>query len=246
MRIWDEYLPSSDREVFAASGAGSSRGMGTRPVLLVVDVTYAFTGDVDEPILDSIAKWPDSCGPSAWQAIPRIQELLVGFRERALPVFYSMAAPPRADGFGGLPWRSSRRSSVEPVGGVDGSAIVADIAPTSSDVVIAKVAPSAFFGTHLTSYLTALGADTVVVCGATTSGCVRATVVDAFSHSLRVVLAEDATFDRGQVSHAIGLFDMDAKYADVMLSAEVLRNLGPMVEDPFAGRWPGARRGPGR
>jgi maleamate amidohydrolase len=225
MRIWDKFLTEADQDVFRASGTNAMLGFGKRPVLLVIDVTYAYTGDVDEPILDSIAKWPNSCGPFAWAALPQIQQLLTAFRSRGLPVFYSAAEPSRAGRFGAGLWRNEPRPAARGVEGVDGTAIVKEIAPENGEVVIRKVAPSAFFGTYLRSYLTEAGADTVVVCGGVTSGCVRASVVDGFSHNLRMIVAEDATFDRGEASHAIGLFDMDAKYADVMPTVEIVTDL---------------------
>ncbi len=83
------------------------------------------------------------------------------------------------------------------------------IAPQRGDVVIAKAKPSAFFGTPLLSYLIAWQVDTLLVAGGT-SGCVRATVVDAFSYNFLVSVVAEACFDRGQASHAINLFDMQA------------------------------------
>ena len=85
-----------------------------------------------------------------------------------------------------------------------------------------KQKPSGFFGTNMASYLTLLGCDSVIVTGTTTSGCVRATVLDAFSLNYRIALAEEGCFDRSQASHAINLCDMNAKYADVVKTAEVL------------------------
>ena len=96
------------------------------------------------------------------------------------------------------------------------------IAPGPKDIVIKKQKPSGFFGTNLASYLTLLGCDSVIVVGTTTSGCVRATVVDAFSLNYRVILAEEGCFDRSEASHAVSLCDMHAKYADVVPTAEVL------------------------
>src|SRR5690242_16955532 len=96
------------------------------------------------------------------------------------------------------------------------------IAPAPRDIVIRKRKPSGFFGSNLAAYLTLLGADSVVVVGTTTSGCVRATVVDAFSLNYRVTLAEEGCFDRSEASHAISLCDMHAKYADVVPTADVL------------------------
>ena len=88
--------------------------------------------------------------------------------------------------------------------------------------MIYKQKPSGFFGTNMASYLTLLGCDSVIVTGTTTSGCVRATVLDAFSLNYRVAIAEEGCFDRSQASHAINLCDMNAKYADVVKTSEVL------------------------
>src|SRR5207247_6799104 len=90
------------------------------------------------------------------------------------------------------------------------------------DIIIRKQKPSGFFGSNLAAYLTLLGADSVIVVGTTTSGCVRATVVDAFSLNYRVILAEEGCFDRSEASHAVSLCDMHAKYAHVVPTAEVL------------------------
>src|ERR671923_1855 len=105
---------------------------------------------------------------------------------------------------------------------LDGNEIVTLIAPGPRDIVIKKQKPSGFFGTNLASYLTLLGCDSVIVTGTTTSGCVRATVLDAFSLNYRIALAEEGCFDRSQASHAINLCDMNAKYADVVKTSEVL------------------------
>src|SRR5689334_22127595 len=88
--------------------------------------------------------------------------------------------------------------------------------------LIKKQKPSGFFGTNMASYLTLLGCDSVIVTVTTTSGCVRATVLDAFSLNYRIALAEEGCFDRSQASHAINLCDMNAKYADVVKTSEVL------------------------
>jgi nicotinamidase-related amidase len=88
--------------------------------------------------------------------------------------------------------------------------------------VIYKQKPSGFFGTPMTGYLTQLQCDSVIVTGTTTSGCVRATVVDAFSYNYRVAMVEEGCFDRSQASHAMTLCDLGAKYADIVKSAEVL------------------------
>ena len=93
--------------------------------------------------------------------------------------------------------------------------------------------PSVFFGSNLISYLTLLGCDSLIVTGCTTSGCVRATVVDAFSYNIRVAVAEDACFDRSEASHAISLCDMHAKYADVMPAREIRTFIASLADGLF-------------
>ena len=103
--------------------------------------------------------------------------------------------------------------------------IVDEIAPIKGELVISKDKPSVFFGTCLTSHLVQLGLDSLLVCGCTTSGCVRATVIDAFSYNYKLAVIEEGVFDRGEVSHAINLFDMNAKYADVISLEEAMEYL---------------------
>ncbi|MGB9644098.1 MAG: isochorismatase family protein [Stellaceae bacterium] len=111
--------------------------------------------------------------------------------------------------------------------------IVTMIAPGPRDIVIKKQKPSGFFGTNLASYLTLLGCDSVILVGTTTSGCVRATVVDAFSLNYRVILAEEGCFDRSEASHAVSLCDKHAKYADVLPTAEILSYFEQLPTDLF-------------
>jgi len=99
--------------------------------------------------------------------------------------------------------------------------------------VVLKQKPSGFFGTNMASYLTLLGCDSVIVTGTTTSGCVRATVLDAFSLNYRIALPEEACFDRSQASHAINLCDMNAKYADVVKTSEILAFLDSLPSGLF-------------
>ncbi len=106
-----------------------------------------------------------------------------------------------------------------------------EIAPEPRDIVIRKLKPSAFNGTALMGFLNDLGADSLIVTGTTTSGCVRASVIDAFSLNLRVALAEEGCFDRSEASHAINLCDMHAKYADVIPVEDALEVIENIDED---------------
>jgi isochorismate hydrolase len=113
----------------------------------------------------------------------------------------------------------------------DGNDIMDEIAPGPKDIVIRKLKPSAFSSTPLTAFLNDLGADSLIVTGTTTSGCVRASVIDAFSQNIRVTIAEEACFDRSQASHAINLCDMNAKYADVVSTEEALAYVDTIDEE---------------
>ena len=229
-RIWDRFLTEQDKAVFATSGYGAKAGGGKKPALLIIDVNYAFCGERPEPILESIRKWRTSCGEDAWQSLPHIRKLIDKCHEKGIPVIYTTGTV-RDDGWdkGSWAWKSSRTTEDVATGAPeardtnrDGNDIMDEIAPSPRDIVIRKLKPSAFFGTPLMAFLNDLGADSLVVTGTTTSGCVRASVLDAFSQNLRVVIAEEACFDRSQASHAINLCDMNAKYADVVSTDEAL------------------------
>src|SRR5438067_489634 len=229
-RVWDKFLTERDRAVFAAGGFGARAGFGKRPALLIIDVNWAFCGERPEPILDSIKRWRTSCGEDAWVALPYIRQLIDRAHAKGIPVIYTTGEgrPDKWDR-GSWSWKSSRAgetgaafSSSTNAPPLDGNEIVAPIAPGPKDIVIRKQKPSGFFGSNLASYLTLLACDSVVIVGTTTSGCVRATAVDAFSLNYRVILAEEGCFDRSEASHAVSLCDMHAKYADVVPTAEVL------------------------
>jgi nicotinamidase-related amidase len=234
--VWERFLTERDRQVMAAAGYGELAGFGERPALLVVDVNYQFCGDRSEPILESIKRWRNSSGAEAWDAVAVIARLAEAFRARRLPVIYTTGGA-RADGWdrGSWSWKNRRAQEAPPPlpGGLDSSSVVAEIAPQPQDILIVKQKPSAFFGTNLPSYLQLLGADSVVIVGGVTSGCVRATALDAFNLNFRVSLVEDGCFDRCEASHAITLFDMGSKYADIRSSAEVLDYAAGLSTDLF-------------
>jgi len=247
--IWTPFLTERDRAVFAASGYGARQGFGKRPAILVIDVNYNFCGDRSEPILESIKRWRNSCGAEAWDSIAAIKKLITAGRAKGLPILYSTGVRREDDwDAGSWAWKNSRSAErVIPTGvQADGNTIVPEIAPGPDDLVVYKQKPSAFHGTNLMSWLMLLGADSLIVTGTTTSGCVRATVLDAFSYNFRVSLVEEGCFDRAQASHAINLCDMHAKYADVIKLEESLSFIqglpaGLFPDLPGAGRKDGPR-----
>ena len=89
MAVWDAFLTEQDRAVFARSGHGARAGFGKRPALLVVDVSYAFCGDKDEPIVESVERWRNSCGSDAWKALPIIAGVIAASRAKNVPVIYT-------------------------------------------------------------------------------------------------------------------------------------------------------------
>jgi len=223
MAIWDDTLTERDKQVFAKSGYGKRQGFGQRPAVLVIDMNYNFVGDRPEPILKSIERFRNSCGEEGWQGVYRIRELLTEARKKHLPVFYTTAHERRSPlAFGR--WQGKNRRAGEDMREEwsRGNEIVEEIAPQDGDILLRKQKPSAFFGTPLMSMFNELRVDTILATGCTTSGCVRASVVDAFSYNFRVSVVEECVFDRGQASHKINLFDMNAKYADIISLREAL------------------------
>jgi maleamate amidohydrolase len=236
-RIWDKYLTERDKQVFAASGYGAPGGFGERPALLVVDVNYGFVGDKPEPILESIKRWMNSCGEDGWKAVAVIKKLITAARRKGVPIIYTTGVR-RDDGWDQGAWAFKNKRVTSDYMGLQpnrlkSNVIVPDIAPGPQDIVIGKQKPSAFCGTPLLGYLVQLRCDSVLVTGTTTSGCVRATAVDAFSANFRVGVVEDGCADRSQISHAVTLLDLNAKYADVVASDEVVAYIGGLPDGLF-------------
>jgi maleamate amidohydrolase len=235
-RVWDDLLSEQDRAVYQDSGHGVRGGGGRRPALLVIDVTYEFVGDRPEPILESIKRFPNSCGEIGWRGMEYIGELQNLCRELQVPIFFTKGMDERSPiTLGNWAWRMPEGKEAKIESYSDISNQIPDIiAPAPGEVVIQKTKPSGFFGTPLASYLVGLGVDTVLVTGTTTSGCVRATVLDAFSNNFRTLVVEEGCFDRGEMPHKANLFDMNAKYADVISVDEAktyLRSVKPALAE---------------
>lgn len=215
-KVWDRFLTDRDKAVFKAAGYGVQAGFGERPALLIVDASINFTGERPQPILEVIKTWHNACGEEGWIAIGHIKRLLQACRAKKVPVIYTTGER-RSDGSDLGNWGLKNKRFLEDFDKEErGNAIVPDIAPAGSELVIRKQKPSAFFATPLLSYLIERKVDTLLVTGVSTSGCVRATVIDGFSYNYRVAVVEEGCYDRSQASHAINLCDMNAKYADVV------------------------------
>ena len=224
-RPWTGVVSEEEERVYDAAGFGRPSGLGRHPALLIIDVQYRTVGTTPLPFWESIKEFPTSCGEAGWNAVRELTPLLQEFRRRSWPVLYPYVAPKQAYDAGRL------AEKIPSIMGIPakGYEFVPEVAPREGDIVIPKKHPSAFFATPLVSHLIDLAVDTLVVTGCTTSGCVRCSVVDAFSYNFRVVVPWDCVYDRSATSHAVNLFDMASKYADVAASAEVLKKLNSTV-----------------
>lgn len=193
---------------YANRRIGARIGFGTRPVLLIIDMSRAFTS----------ADY--SVGSNADSVIGHIRQLLQLVRRRPIPVIYttvSYADPSQAGLWGAkIPGLLDLKAD-DP----NATQIHPEIAPSLGELVINKHYSSAFFGTDLDKQLHHLNIDTVLLTGCSTSGCVRATAVDAVSSGYRVIVPREAVGDRAQLPHEAALFDIDSKYGDVMGISEV-------------------------
>jgi nicotinamidase-related amidase len=225
MKPWDGIISDEEQRAYNAAGFGRPSGTGKRPALLIIDVQYRTIGTTPKPFWESIKEFPTSCGDIGWNAMRNIATLLAEFRRNNWPVLYPHVAPKNKATDGGRLAAKVPAIMNIPEKGYE---FPAEIAPREGDVLIPKKHPSAFFATPLASHLIDLQADTLVVTGCTTSGCVRGSVVDGFAYNFRMLVPHDAVYDRSATSHAVNLFDMASKYADVGSTTEILETLRPL------------------
>lgn len=212
--IWDSLLSETDRKVIENAGYGKTRGLGNSPLLTVIDCQYNYIG-ADEPILDQQDRWPAGGGAGAWEAVRVTGSLLTVARESGVPVLYTRNVQKRTVKFDSFAGKSTWNKNAT-LDEAEGSRIVSEIAPQDDDLVLDKSYASAFFGTPFVTYLVGLGVDTLLICGVSTSGCVRATAVDAVTRGFKVAVVADAVADRIVASHKVALLDMWMKYTDVI------------------------------
>ena len=199
---------------YAAAGFGGRLGFGRQPALLIVDLVMAYL----EP------SSPLYAGAGAEAALIVNERLLAAARAAGIPVLFTRVEYMPGGLDGGYFYKKVRGLRVFDRGGPLG-AFPPGIVPQADEPVITKQYASAFFGTSLGATLNSLGADTVLITGYSTSGCVRATALDTLQNGFIPVVVEDACGDRDVRVHAANLFDLSAKYADVLSSAAVLERL---------------------
>lgn len=231
MKEWMKIIPAEELQTYQRGGFMGSADLGERAALVVVDVTYGFCGSEGLTLEEAIAEFGPACGPVSWETMPRIAELVNMFRELGRPVIYTRSHPLDTQ-FVGKATKSKRVSKVAPPRFND---FPEAIEPREGEWILEKTKASAFFQTPLASYLVQKQIDTLVVCGVSTSGCVRASVVDAFSNGFNTFVVDDCCFDRSNFAHCANLFDMNAKYATVVSLDELeSKMLGPQMS-PRAG-----------
>ena len=237
-RVWDDLLTDQDRQVYSSGIFGGAVGIGGSPAVVVVDVLNKSIGDEPLPILEAMERFGKSCcGEYGWRAIPAIRAVLACARANDVPVYYTIPQDPIARPSETLARFDEKMPNwIGYKGTRTGNAFANEIAPLSGDSVIRKPTASSFYLTDFETQLRSGGIDTLIVTGSTTSGCVRATVVDAHARGFKLNVVEDGVFDRGQITHALNLFDMQAKYADVISSTEAIARIGNIRTAAGSGR----------
>jgi nicotinamidase-related amidase len=212
-----DVIPDSDLAMYRKANFGHPIGWGRKIGIVVVDMTRAF-------VEDRFALGSARMGQVALRGIARLLEVA---RPIGIPVFFTRMVPFRNRSEAGR-WYDSCPGifgRADDPAAHESAEIPPEIAPRPHEPVIVKGKPSAFFGTQLHSMLTFHNVDTLIITGMVTSGCVRATIDDAFSYDYRVIIPEECVADRAEVPHRANLFDMEMISADVLPLEEVLRYL---------------------
>jgi len=202
----------SAREVYAKAGLGHAVTLGERPAVLVVDFSCGFT-DPTCPL-----------GADLTPQVTATRSLLDIARERDVPVVFTTIAFEPSLKDGGLWMQKAPALAALQLGG-QWAELDPRLDPRDDETVIVKKGASAFFGTNLASVLVSQGIDSVILCGATTSGCIRATAIDLLQYGWPTLVPRECVGDRAQAPHEANLFDIQAKYADVVSVDEAIAYL---------------------
>ena len=216
---WEADLSLTEKKVIEKSGYGKRKAYGNKPALIIIDAQYNFFG-ARESIENQLERYPTGVGLEAWSKVKTSIRILQSARKSKIPVFFTryIAQNSRMSHESKMKRDHSKFESEAP-----GSQIIEDLQPLGEERIIDKNYASAFFGTPLINYLVGLSIDTLIIIGGVTSGCVRATAVDASNYGFRVVVIEDCVFDRISISHKASLLDIWMKYGSVLRSNEVLK-----------------------
>jgi maleamate amidohydrolase len=216
---WQDIIPVDVLDIY--SHYQRDVFVGPAPALLAIDLYELSYQGGARPVAEVAKTYPSACGEYAYAAIKPTQRLFAAARAAALPVLYTTMDVRQDSKPRSVAATKRQKLQVDP----ELYAIRADFRPEPGDTIITKQRASAFFGTPLSAHLTQLGIRSLIICGESTSGCVRASAVDAYSHGFHVTLVEECCFDRSLISHKINLFDLHHKYADVLHVDDVLQHL---------------------
>jgi maleamate amidohydrolase len=195
--------------------------IGQRPALLAIDLyNIVYEGGPKYPH-ELVKTHRASCGIYAHNAIKPTQELFALARALKIPIFYTTTETRKEVDPEAVSATNREKTTLAD----DAYKIREEFKPQAGDIIIYKERASGFFGTPLVAHLTQRGIDSLIVCGETTSGCVRASCVDAYSSGYHVSIVEECVFDRSPLSHKVNLFDLHHKYADVMTLEETKEHL---------------------
>ncbi|MGE5539272.1 MAG: isochorismatase family protein [Gemmatimonas sp.] len=215
---WDGVIPEDELEIYNSFFKRKhAPHVGDAPALLAIDLYEKVFYGGAVPVAEANRKHPGACGVNAHNAVPVTQKLFAAARTARIPVIYTTG------NMSNRVTATNRVRGAEETG--DGYRIFQAYTPRPDELVIYKERASAFYGTPLEAHLQKMRVRSLIVCGDSTSGCVRASVVDAYSRGFHVTVVEECVFDRSRISHAVSLFDLHHKYADVMPAAEVLAHL---------------------
>jgi maleamate amidohydrolase len=229
IKEWMKLIPEAERNTYRRAGFFSNLELGQQTALIVVDLTYGFTGSENLTLEQAIQEFPTACGPASWEAMPRLSRLIALFRELHRPIVFTKSDLATTQ-FTGNATKSKRTGPVNP----KFNEFPPIVAPREGEWVLAKTKASCFFQTPLTTYLLKQRVDTLILCGVSTSGCVRASAVDSFSHGFATFVVDDCCFDRSYFAHCANLFDLQAKYAAVLSLYELESLMRPKRQQPGA------------
>ena len=215
---WDGVIPEDELEIYRTFfKRKAAPRVGDDAALLAIDLYEKVFAGGAVPVAEANRKHPGACGVNAHNAVPVTQKIFAASRAARIPVIYTTG------NFSNRVSATNRMRGSEE--GANGYRIFSAYTPKPDELVIYKERASAFYGTPLEAHLQKMGVRSLIVCGDSTSGCVRASVVDAYSRGFHVTVVEECVFDRSRISHAVSLFDLHHKYADVMPASEVLEHL---------------------
>jgi len=216
---WADVIDDDTMQIYSCYARETK--VGPMPALLAIDLYNIVYRGGDRPVIEINDDHPNTCGEFAHAAIEPTKRLLAAARRAGIPIFFcTQETRPqnRPQGVG-----STRRQRMTTT--AEDYGIYPEFEVRPEDVIITKQRASIFQGTPIVSHLNYLGVKSLIVCGESTSGCVRASSVDAYSNGFHVSIVEECTYDRSALIHKVNLFDLHHKYCDVMHLEEVVGHL---------------------